>query len=89
MVTPFTSMDATAASLELAGAASSDVQIDGLDFGKQTDNVAMGRFPDGAGSANNKASFQLLVCPTAGKANKLCENKNYMPTVRVPVAPAP
>jgi len=65
------------------------VQIDGLDFGKQTDNVVMGRFPDGAGSANNKASFQLLVCPTAGKANKLCENKNYMPTVRVPVAPAP
>ncbi len=32
MDTPITSMDATAASLELAGAASSDVQIDGLDF---------------------------------------------------------
>ena len=60
------------------------VQIDGLTFGKQTDNVAMGRFPDGAGSVNNAASFQFLVCVTAGKANMLCEKKNFMPVVRAP-----
>ncbi len=65
------------------------VLIDGLDFGKQTDNVAMGRYPNGAGSANNAADFKFLVCATAGKPNILCENKNYMPAVRVPVAPAP
>jgi hypothetical protein len=65
------------------------VQIDGLVFGKQTDNVSMGRFPDGAGSANSAVAFKFLACTTAGKPNLLCENKNYMPTVRGPDVPEP
>lgn len=62
------------------------VLIDGLTFGKQTDNVGMGRFPDGAGSANDAGSFQFLVCATAGKANMACDKKTFMPSVRVPAA---
>ncbi len=39
------------------------VLIDGLDFGKQSANVSMGRFPDGAGGANTVAAFQIPCMP--------------------------
>jgi hypothetical protein len=52
------------------------VLIDGTEFGKQLDNVAFGRYPDGVGP------FRQLLCTTPGKPNIDCVPQQYLPITR-------
>lgn len=48
------------------------VRIDGVDFGKQSDNVATGRYPDGG-------PLRLLYFLTPGAPNTILEQNAYLP----------
>ncbi len=52
--------------------------IDGFAFGRQLDNVAIGRYPDGTGAR------QILVCTSPKAPNINCVPKAYMPVGRTP-----
>lgn len=71
------SLDKTGEFLGLYGARGT-VAIDTIAFGRQNDNVATGRYPDG------EAGFVVLVCTTPGKKNMLCDEKNYLPVLTGP-----
>jgi hypothetical protein len=72
------SLDKAGEFLGLYGARGT-VEIDATAFGRQNDNVAMGRYPDGEGD------FIVLVCSTPGKKNMLCDEKNYLPVLSGPL----
>jgi hypothetical protein len=49
--------------------------IDSYEFGEQTANFSMGRYPDGDESWTN------AVCATPGAANMLCPPQGYLPLI--------